>query len=217
MTEVRILRAGPGADDAERDRAVRAAATALSDGAVLAHPTQTVYGLGALRPDRDGAIARLKGRAEDRPLLRIGPGAATIRARHPDLRWREEAERLARAFWPGPLTLVLDDGSPDGLGVRAEGHPLTRRVLEMLEATMSSTSLNRTGEAPAAGPGEVRSALASMPGIGAPVAWLEAGELPGGPPSTVVSLRDGRPRILREGAVEAGRLEDALGREVARG
>lgn len=217
MTELRILRAGPDADGAGRERSVRAAAEALSQGAILAHPTETVYGLGGLSRDLDRAVARLKGRAADRPLLRIGPDAATIRAVHPELRWSEEAERLAAAFWPGPLTLVLDDGSADGLGVRAEGHPLTRRVLEILEATMSSTSLNRAGEAPAVAPGEVRAALEAMLPAEVPVAWLKAGELAGAPPSTVVSLREGRPRLLREGAVEARRLEEALDREVAGG
>lgn len=216
MTEVRILRAGPGATGEEREAAGRAAAAALAEGAVLAHPTETVYGLGGLSPELDEVIARLKGRAADRPLLRIGPDAATIRARHPDLRWTGTADRLAGAFWPGPLTLVLDDGG-SGTGVRAEGHPLTRRVLETLEATMSSTSLNRTGEAPAAGPEEARSALEAMPASGVTVVWLEAGELAGGPPSTVISLRGEVPRVLREGAVEVRRLEETLDRELERG
>lgn len=217
MTQARILRAGPGADDAERERSVRAAAEALAEGTILAHPTETVYGLGALPAELDGAIAQLKGRAPGRPLLRIGPDAATLRAHHPDLRWSEAAERLAGAFWPGPLTLVLDTGGTDGLGVRVEGHPLTRRVLETVEATMSSTSLNRTGETPAAAPDEARAALEAMPAAGVPVAWLDAGELAGGSPSTVVSLRGGRPRLLREGAVAVHRVEEVLEREVARG
>lgn len=217
MTEVRILRAGPDADVEERDRTLRSAAVALAEGAILAHPTETVYGLGGLSRKLDAVVARLKGRTADRPLLRIGPDVDTIRTLHPDLRWSEAAARLADAFWPGPLTLVLDDGGPDGTGVRVEGHYLTRRVLEMLEATMSSTSLNRTGETPAAGPEEARAALEAMPSVEVPVVWLQAGELAGGPPSTVVSLRDGVPRILREGAVGARRLEEVLGAEVGRG
>lgn len=217
MTQARILRAGSDADEAERERSVRAAAEAIAEGAILAHPTETVYGLGALSPELDEAIARLKGRTADRPLIRIGPDAATLRADHPDLRWDEAAERLARAFWPGPLTLVLGAGEPEGLGIRVEGHPLTRRVLETVEATMSSTSLNRAGEAPAADPDGVRTALEAMPGTEIPVAWLDAGELSGGPPSTVVSLLGERPRLLREGAVAAHRLEEVLDREVARG
>lgn len=215
---MRILRADPDADVEERERTLRSAAVALAEGAILAHPTETVYGLGGLSRKLDAVVARLKGRTADRPLLRIGPDVATIRTLHPDLRWSETAERLADAFWPGPLTLVLDDGGgPDGTGVRAEAHPMTRRVLEMLEATMSSTSLNRTGEAPAAGPAEARAALEAMPRVEVPVVWLQAGELAGAPPSTVVSLRDGAPRILREGAVGARRLEEVLGREVDRG
>lgn len=217
MREVRTLEAGPGVGADDRDRAVRAAAEALSGGAILAHPTETVYGLGALSPELDAEIARVKGRPDDRPLLRIGPDAETVRRRHPGLSWGEAAERLASAFWPGPLTLVLDDGSPHGQGVRVEGHPLTRRVLEILEETMSSTSLNPSGERPAATPGEVREDLRNLPEPRAPVAWLDAGSLAGGPPSTLVSLRGEPPRLLREGAIGRDRVERALGREMARG
>lgn len=212
MREVRILQPG---DD--RTMAVRSAAESLASGEILAHPTLTVYGLGAVDPDLDAEIGRLKGREAGRPLIRIGPDARTLRERHPELAWTARAERLAGDLWPGPLTLVLDDGGPDGLGIRVEGHELTREVLVEAGETMSSTSLNRTGEAPARDPEGVDAALAAMPPARVPVTWLDAGPLPGAPPSTVLSLREDPPRLLRPGAVPVDRLEDVLEEEVVRG
>lgn len=204
----------PGAWD---ESATARGAEVLAAGEILGHPTQTVYGLGAGPAGLDAEIGRLKGRSGTTPLLRLGPDVETILQAHPDLQWGEKAARLAEVFWPGPLTLVLPDGTPTGLGVRVEGHPLTRRVLEVHGGTMSSTSLNRTGRPPARTPGEVREALAAMPAAGTAVTWLDAGDLPGGAPSTVVSLREGRPRLLRAGAVDPERVERRLGEGMSRG
>lgn len=207
----------PAREPGDRPAAVDAGVRALGAGAVLAHPTATVYGLGGAREGLDPTVSRLKGRDPDRPLLRIGPDEATLRRRHPDLRWGDRARRLARAFWPGPLTLVLPDGSEDGLGVRVEEHPLTRTVLERAEATMSSTSLNRSGRPPARTPGDAARALDAMPAVETEVVWLDAGPLPSSPPSTLVSLLGATPALLREGAVPADEVEACLGEEVDRG
>lgn len=214
---VTAYRRVPAREPAERASAVGAGARALADGAVLAHPTATVYGLGGAPRALDPTIARLKGRDPDRPLLRIGPDEATVRRRHPELRWGPRARRLAGAFWPGPLTLVLPDGSGTGLGVRVEEHGLTRAVLEQAEATMSSTSLNRSGRPPARTPDEVARALDAMPEVAPEIVWLDAGALPASPPSTLVSLLEDPPRLLREGAVPADEVEARLGEELDRG
>lgn len=213
MTDYRRVPAR-GPDD--RPGAVDAGARALTAGAVLAHPTGTVYGLGGASDALDEALARLKGRDPGRPLLRLGPDPATLRRRHPGLRWGRRARSLAEAFWPGGLTLVLPDGSETGLGVRVVGHPLTRAVLEEAEATMSSTSLNRTGRLPARTPEAVARALDGMPPVEPEVVWLDAGPLPSSRPSTIVSLLDDRPRLLRQGAVPAAEVEACLGDELAR-
>lgn len=212
MTRTRSPRRGGPHPEARVDEAV----AALRDGGLLVHPTESVYGIGGVPRALDEEIARLKGRAADRPLLRLAGSRDILRRSHPRLQWSRDAEALADAFWPGPLTLVLDDGSGSGLGVRVEGHPLTRRVLRDLGDTMSSTSLNRSGEEPAATEEEVRRALEAMPPAEVPVFRLTAGTLPGPPPSTVLSLRGGRPRLLREGAVPRERIADRLGRELAR-
>lgn len=214
MTKARRVDAGePGAWSGT---AVRRGAEALGEGGILGHPTATVYGLGAGPRRLDGEIARLKGRAPGPPLLRLGPDVETLRRVHPELRWSPRARRLAGTFWPGPLTLVLPDGTGTGLGVRVEAHSLTRGVLEAYGGTMSSTSLNVSGRRPARTPLEVREALVAMPASAVPVTWLDAGPLPGSPPSTVLSLVGGEPELLREGAVAAPRIEACLEEEVAR-
>lgn len=207
----------PGTASTGEERA-RKAATLLAEGAVLAHPTETVYGLGGGTSAADACIRRMKGRAAERPFLRLVADVATLRERHPELVWCESAARLAEAFWPGPLTLVLDDGGGRGLGVRVEAHPATRGVLAEWGGTMSSTSLNRSGERPAATAAAARRALDALTtDVAEPVWWLDAGDLPGGPPSTLVSLRHDPPRLLRAGAVPTERVEELLGRELVRG
>lgn len=212
MTAVRTLRRDAGDPGGWIEEGVRV----LREGHLLAHPTESVYGLGGVPRELDGEIARLKGREADRPLLRLAGSVEALREAHPGLRWSAAAERLATALWPGPLTLVLDDDSPSGLGVRVEGHPDTRRLLLALDRTMSSTSLNRSGRPPARSEEEARRVLDEMPEARVPVWWLGAGTLAGPPPSTVLSLRGGTPTLLREGAVSVERIAEVMGREPVR-
>ena len=92
---------------------------------------------------------------------------------------------------------------------------VTRAVLERCEGALGSTSLNLTGASAARTVAAARSTLAGMDDPGAPVLLLEAGDLRGPPPSTLLSLRDDTPRLLREGAIEAARLQAVLGLELA--
>lgn len=198
------------------DAAVEEGAEAVASGELLAHPTATTYGIGAGPRELDDEIARLKGRPPGRPLLRIAGCREDIEAAHPELRWSGRAERLAGAFWPGPLTLVLDDGSPEGLAVRVESHPVTRAVLLAAGTTMSSTSLNRSGEPPALTPERVEATLDAFPESDVGLVWLDAGALPESPASTLVSLRRGAPRLLREGAVSVAEVEARLESDLER-
>lgn len=207
----RVEAATPGPDVA------RAGQRVLEAGGLLIHPTSTVYGLGGGSVEADAEVARLKDRPAGRPFLRIVDDVQALRREHPDLRWTSDAERLARRFWPGPLTLVLDDGTDQGLGVRVEAHPVTRTVLRRWGGSVSSTSLNRSGDPAATTASGVRDTLEALPRPRLPTVWLDAGDLPDGPPSTLLSLRHPTPRLLRSGAVEPRAIEQALGREVARG
>ncbi len=189
---------------------VAEAAERLRAGEILIHPTSTVYGLGAVPGDADREINRLKGRPPDAPLIRLAAGVDAVRAL-PGVRWDDRAERLADALWPGSLTLVLADGSEHGIAVRVDGHPLIGAVLEAAGTTMSSTSLNRAGEEPAATVGAARAAAENLPASRLRATLLNAGDPPGTAPSTIVSLLGRRPRVLREGAVSVEQIETALG------
>lgn len=197
--------------------ATRAGHRVLEGGGLLVHPTSTVYGLGGGSVEADAEVARLKDRPAGHPFLRITYDVKALRRERPDLRWTSDADRLARRFWPGPLTLILDDGTDQGLGVRVEAHPVTRAVLRRWGGSVSSTSLNRSGDPAATTPSEVRETLDTLPRPRLPTLWLDAGELTGGPPSTLLSLRYPTPRLLRSGAVALRAIEEALDREVARG
>jgi L-threonylcarbamoyladenylate synthase len=193
---------------------VAAAVDLLERGGLLAHPTGTVYGIGGpAGPRADAEVERLKGR-EGAPVLRIVADIGRLRTRYPDAAWPEEADRLADRFWPGPLTLVLDDGSATGLAVRVEAHPLTRAVLSAWGGALGSTSLNRSGRPPARTESEARTTLREMPEARLDVAFLPAGDLDGPPPSTLVSLREAAPRLLRVGAIPVPAIEAALGRRL---
>jgi len=197
---------------ASLDRGVGRAIEVLRAGGVLAHPTDTVYGIGgAALPEVDLQVATLKGRTLDSaPLIRIARDTETFLEAFPELVWPVEARRLAFRFWPGAVTLVLEDGSGQGTAVRVEGHPVMRAVLSAWAAPIGSTSLNLAGESPAVTPEQARECLDRMPDVGTPMIFLDAGVLPGPPPSTLVSFLGSVPTVLREGAVPTDAIQDAL-------
>lgn len=211
-----VERVGAGPED-HRGRAVQRAVEVLRDGGLFAHPTSTVYGLGArAAPELDGVVARLKGYGEDRPLIRLAASGTQVRQRRPDVQWDAAAERLAGRFWPGGLTLVLEDGTDHGLAVRVDGHPVARAVPAALDDLVSSTSLNLAGGEPAREPASARDALDEMSPFDRPCVFLDAGPLPESEPSTLLSLREDPPRLLRVGAVPASEIRECLDVEVRR-
>jgi L-threonylcarbamoyladenylate synthase len=197
---------------ANLDLMARTAVEVLRAGGVLGHPTDTVYGIGgAAHAEVDRRVAKLKGRSlEESPILRIVLDGHALRTFYPDLEWTEQAERLAARFWPGSLTIVLDDGSGRSVAVRAEGHPVVRAVLREWNAPISSTSLNVAGAPPAVTGRQAGAILERMPEVDVPVLLIDAGHLPGPPPSTLVSLVTSTPEFLRDGAVSRDAIEDCL-------
>jgi L-threonylcarbamoyladenylate synthase len=209
-----VIRIESGVSIAE---AAHTAASRLLGGQLLIHPTSTVYGLGALpRPELDEEIGRLKGRPRRSPLIHLAASEVALRRARPDLEWGRAAERLSRAFWPGALTLVLDDGSAHGLAVRVDEHPAIVALLEAADGLMTSTSLNRSGDRPARCSDEVAAVAESLPESRVEVTFLDSGDLPASPPSTIVSLRGGKTRIVREGALPVEWIEMVL-QEAGRG
>lgn len=187
----------------------------------MAFPTETVYGLGADPRCAEAveAIYRLKGRARTLPLI-LHVSDETM-ARSVVEAWPERAQRLAEAFWPGPMTLVLDRGAsvPEAVcgggrtvGVRCPAQPLTLALIETLGWPIAGTSANRSdGIAPTRAE-HVRSAFAADE-----VLVLEGGRCVGGLESTVVSLVGERATVLRAGPISAEQLGEVLGEPIETG
>ncbi len=185
-------------------RDVAQAADVLRRGGLLAYPTETFYGLGALATCRP-ALARLaavKLRPSGKPLPVIVAGCDALAG----LVALEEpaAERLAERFWPGPLTLVLSAvrGLPpeiagDGtIAVRVPGSALARELARLAGGPVVSTSANLSGAPPPVRVEHLDPILVEHID-----AVLDGGPTPGGLPSTVVAFERGQPRLLRAGAV----------------
>ncbi|MDJ0788451.1 MAG: L-threonylcarbamoyladenylate synthase [Myxococcota bacterium] len=195
---------------------LEAAVDHLAASGLLAFPTETVWGLGA-DASSDAAVSRLlawKGRDADKPLSVLVPDLAAAIAL--GAVFDESARRLAEAFWPGPLTLVVPfEGrlapgvvsAAGSLGLRCSPDPtagaLARRLRDRGLGPLTATSLNKSGE-PAA------SERAEALRIAAGDAWLRVvgeGEAGGQAPSSVLDCTGGRPALIREGAIAASRID----------
>lgn len=195
------------------DAAARAEAAALlRSGHVVAYPTDTLYALGALASNAEAVaqVLRLKGRLPEKTLPLIAADLDQVTWVAGAL--SPLARRLAARWWPGPLTLVVDvcrplaPGvvAPDGsVAVRIPAHADVRDLVRQAGAPVTSTSANRSGEA-AATTAEACVALADAAGdpAGAAVAMiLDDGPATTRVPSTIVDVRGGEVRLLREGAL----------------
>jgi L-threonylcarbamoyladenylate synthase len=188
--------------------ALRRAAAALADGAVVAVPTDTVYGL-AVDPSQPDAVARLfalKGRPDDVPVPVLVAGPEQVAEVAGVL--EPAAADLAARFWPGPLTLVVprrpeftvDLGGPTAVrrtvGVRRPDHPVVVALCELL-GPLAVTSANLHGAVPATSAAGV---VREFAGSARPMVVLDGGRCDG-VPSTVVECRGWGSRCLREGAL----------------
>lgn len=188
------------------------AVAAIAGGDVVGFPTETFYGLAA-DPRSARAVARLfelKGRAASQPIALI---AADLDQVERIAGLSAGARRLARAFWPGPLTLVVPARVPlaravvseRGLvGVRVSSHPVARALAAAVGHPITATSANISGEPPARTADAVARALPGLPVL------IDGGAAPGAAPSTVVELADGRAVLLRAGAVPWERVLESL-------
>lgn len=175
----------------------------LKQGGVVAFPTDTVYGLGALayKPESLKRLYNIKGREHTKAIAVLIANAGQIEQIVPEP--SEAIYKLARRFWPGPLTMVLERHPelPDLLapnhtiGVRVPDHPV---ALELLEEAgpMGVTSANLSGEENTSTAQEVMQQLAGRVHL-----ILDGGETPGGVPSTVVDLTNKLPSMLRTGPI----------------
>ena len=192
------------------------AAALLHQGALVAFPTETVYGLGgdATNDRAVAAIFAAKGRPRFNPLIiHLADAAAADRLVRIDRR----AARIIERFWPGPLSLVLKrrpdcavsllaGAGLDTLALRVPAHPLAQALLRAAALPIAAPSANRSGRVSPTTADHVREELA-----GRIDAILDGGATPVGVESTVLDLSGQEPRLLRPGGVPVEALSEFLG------
>jgi L-threonylcarbamoyladenylate synthase len=187
----------------------------LRSGGVVAFATETVYGLGADATNARavGKIFSVKRRPATNPLI-VHVADVSVAKRYVTA-WPESAGRLARAFWPGPLTMVLPKSEqivPEvtaGLAtvaIRCPDHPLALELLNKFAGPIAAPSANRSNRVSPTTAAHVRRELGNEVDL-----ILDGGDCHVGIESTVVDLTSSRPAILRPGAVGRERLEPFLG------
>ena len=197
---------------------IREAAQILRSGGLLGIPTETVYGLGASALNEDAVlhIFQAKGRPQDNPLI----------IHVPDVTWLERycaqvpetAYRLAEAFWPGPLTMILPrkpivplrtTGGLDTVGVRCPDHPVTRAIIQEAGVPVAAPSGNTSGRpSPTSAADMLEDMDGKIDGI------VDGGPCRVGVESTIIDLTVTPPRLLRPGGLPLEDLRRILG-EVA--
>ena len=196
---------------------IRRAAEALSKGGVIAIPTDTLYGLAAdaLNPDALDRVYAAKGRPADMPLPVLVSGwEQSLQVATVSSEIEVPARRLAEAYWPGSLTMVLPaaPGLPqrltagrDTVAVRMPDHPVPRALADALGRPITGTSANRSGEPDITDPDELRRVLAPrVDGI------IVSGPKPVGGASTIVAVSGDGIRLLREGVLPYERVRATL-------
>lgn len=203
---------------------VHQAVQALSEGKIVAFPTETVYGFGAraLDPHAVERLLQVKGRAHNNPLALAIRGAQELLDYVPDA--SPLGERLARRCWPGPVTLVVDANNQESVlshlpesvrqvvspentvGLRVPGHNVILDVLRMIAGPVALTSANRSGQPEAKSAAEIVDEFGDEVGL-----ILDDGPCRYGQPSSVIRVNGNDFEILREGAVPESTLKRLAG------
>jgi L-threonylcarbamoyladenylate synthase len=192
--------------------ALRYASDVLRNNGLVAFPTDTVYGVGALA-FRAEAVQRLyviKGRSTEKAIAVLIASIADL----PNVAGQlsPAAGKLAQRFWPGPLTLVVPKHPhlPEAVsalptvGVRLPNHPVVQSLLS-LTGPLAVTSANRSGEPNPLTAADVLAHLSGRIDL-----LLDGGRVPGGIPSTVVDCSGEKPAILREGPISAAEIAEVI-------
>jgi len=201
------------------DETVAEAAALLKSGELVAFPTETVYGLGADASNAEAVakIFKAKGRPADHPVIVHLTSAADIDAFAREI--PDVARKLARQFWPGPLTLVLKraasvpnavTGGQDTVALRVPSHPVAQALLAAFGGGIAAPSANKFGR--------VSPTTAEHVGadFGRSIALiLDGGAAQVGIESTIVDLSGETPRLLRPGGVPVAAIEQLIGGELA--
>ena len=194
--------------------AVARATEVLASGGVILYPTDTLYGLGvnALSDDAVAKLYTIKGREAGKPIHCI-VADMQMAARYAQM--NDSAEKLARRFLPGPLTLILkkNPGTGSGiardietLGIRIPQNDFCLKLAHRFAKPFTTTSANVSGAAPARSIDDI---LIQLAGEAASIDLvIDGGELPLRLPSTVVDVSVGTARVLREGAIPARDIDN---------
>lgn len=214
---IEMKRRDAGLTESE-DEALRRAGEILRSGELVAFPTETVYGLGgdALNPESSRKIYAAKGRPSDNPLIVHIADFEDIYeiARHVTA----EAKKAAEAFWPGPLTMILEKtdkvpyettGGLDTVAVRMPSDPIARKLIEYGGGFIAAPSANMSGRP---SPTSAKYVIEDM--MGRIAAIVDGGEGEIGLESTIVDLTVSPPQILRPGYITNEMLSEALGEKV---
>lgn len=199
-------------------RNIAECAQALLSGKLVAFPTETVFGLGAVVTDEKAIanIFQVKGRPEDHPLI------AHLAPKLPLDGWVAEVtpmmQTLMDAFWPGPLTLVVPKGpnmplavtgGQSSVGIRCPSHPVAVALLKAVGVPVAAPSANRFGKV---SPTRAAHVVSELDGR---IPYVLDGDIPEvGIESTIVSLLGDVPAILRPGVITASQIEAVLGGQV---
>ena len=190
----------------------------IAAGELVAFPTETVYGLGgdALRPEASAKIYAAKGRPSDNPLIvHIADFSDMERVAR---EVPEQAKRLADAFWPGPLTMIVwksdavpseTTGGMDTVAVRMPNHPVALELIRKSGCLIAAPSANTSGRP---SPTEAKHVAEDLSGRIAMI--LDGGPVGIGIESTIIDLTEKQPMVLRPGYITPKMLSDALGQEV---
>jgi len=201
------------------DKEIEQAVAVLQAGGLVAFPTETVYGLGAdaANPHAVRKIFEAKGRPATHPV--IVHLADTVQLAN----WAQEippaAQRLAKKFWPGPLTLILRraptvshlvTGGQETVAVRVPSNPVAQRLLARFGSGIAAPSANRHGRVSATTAAHVRREFGAVVDC-----VLDGGEAQVGIESAIVDLSGGGPALLRPGSITAAEIEAVLGASLA--
>lgn len=194
------------------------AAELIRQGELVAFPTETVYGLGAdaLRPEASAKIYEAKGRPSDNPLIVHICKFKELERIAKEV--PEQARKLAEAFWPGPLTMVVwknekvpytTTGGMDTVAVRMPNHPVALSLIEESGCLIAAPSANTSGK-----PSPTEAGHVALDMDGRIPMILDGGAVGIGIESTIVDLTEEIPMILRPGYITKQMLEEVLGEEV---
>jgi L-threonylcarbamoyladenylate synthase len=205
--------------------ALKDAAAALQAGNLVAFPTETVYGLGADASNQQ-AVARIyevKGRPTDHPLIVHISSIDNLDKWAKDI--PEYAVKLARAFWPGPMTLILPrtdlakdfiTGGQNNVGIRVPSHTVALSLLKEFEAQgghgVAAPSANRFGKVSPTCADDVKTELSDY--LNSNDLILDGGPSSVGVESTIINCTNTMPSILRPGGITADMISDLLGVQI---